>query len=700
MIASANAAADASAEPFVVSGEQSELSAITLKDRSLSEYAQWQKPAASDSRPSSDYIDNFARNAGDALFFSPGVWINGHDAYEQRLVLRGFAVGNRQQRANAVVLRDGAPLTDVHGATNLREIDLLAVQRVDVFRGGAGPLGYGGENFGGIVNYVSPTGLNMLAGLRGRVDAGSSIEGTPGGRVHLDFAGVSPSGVVDYFVSATGGYESGFRDNNEMQDGVFNANIGFRLSSNFKTRFFFETVYSGSELAGGLSPADAAADPSQAAPPITLGPLFPGGPIIEFADGASADNFSRDLLVGRVANRTQFNVFGHDFDARLHYTRRDLESPQIDFIGVLDETGSEWGARLSASRNLQFFNIDTTYRFGGAYSTGEQDSNRFENDDGEAGFQTVDTRQKSTNLNAFFEAALRPFKKLLVDMGAKFIITDRELTVDDGDTPEDARFTGVAAKLGVVYDLFEDVKIFANASRTYEPPAFSELIADNPEDFNDLDEQDSFTYEAGVRGSFNDWIGWDVTYFNSDIENEIINLDEPETNGIGSTLANVAETTHKGFEVGLDIHLMPNRTDRALTLRNVYSYNDFRFVDAGSIGDFDGNRIAGIPQHVYRGELRYDETGRWFAAVNVQAVAGDFYADHENAFSAPSDIVLGFSAGWQLTDQAVLFVSGENITDTNYAAGVTPVTSQSTVNGRIFTPASRASVYGGLKYRF
>ncbi|MEO1242637.1 MAG: TonB-dependent receptor [Pseudomonadota bacterium] len=699
-ISNVRAADEASAGPFVTNAEAGELSAVTLRDRSLSEYEQWQMPAASDVRPSSDYVDNYARNAGDALFFSPGVWVNAADLNEQRLVLRGFAFNNRQQRTNAIVLRDGAPLTDVHGNTNLREIDLLAVNRVDVFRGGAGSLRIGGDNLGGVVNFASPTGVDMLAGLGGRIDAGSSIEGTPGGRAHLDLAGVSSSGDFDYFVSATGGYESGFRENNELQDGVLNANVGFQLSPKLKTRFFFEAIYSDGELAGGLIPGDAANDPSQAAPPITLGPLFPGGPIIQFADGAEADNFNRNLLVGRVSNQTNFGLLNHDFDLGLHFTRREVESAQIDFIGVLDEAGNEWGARLAASRNFQFFNIDTTYRFGGAYSTGSQDSDRFENIGGEAGFQTVDTEQKSTNINAFFEAAFRPFKKLLVDMGAKFIIADRELTVGDDDTPEDARFTGVAAKLGVIYDLFDNMQIFANASRTYEPPAFSELIAGNPEDFNDLDEQDAFTYEAGLRGSVNDWIGWDVTYFNSDIENEIINLDEPETNGIGGTLANVDKTTHKGFEVGLDVHLIPNRNGRALTLRNVYSYNDFRFVDADPIGDFDGNRIAGVPQHVYRGELRYDEIGRWFAAVNIQTAAGDYYADHENVFTAPSDIVLGFSAGLQLTDQAVLFVSGENITDTNYAAGLTPVTSQNAVNGRIFTPGARASVYGGLKYRF
>ena len=114
----------------------------------------------------------------------------------------------------------------------------------------------------------------------------------------------------------------------------------------------------------------------------------------------------------------------------------------------------------------------------------------------------------------------------------------------------------------------------------------------------------------------------------------------------------------------------------------------------------DNRQLAGRPPRLFEKFGQRPEVGRWFAAVNVQAFAGDYFVDHENAFTAPGDIVLGFSAGMQLTDQAILFVSGENITDTNYAAGVTQVSDQTVLNGRIFTPAARASVYGGLKYRF
>lgn len=679
-----------------------------LRDRALSDYEKWQGVSAADHIKANDYLDNYANDAGEAFFFSPGVYVNSLDANEPRITLRGFDVKNRQERSTVNVFRDGAPLTDVHGTTNLREIDLRAVASVDVLRGGGGDLRLSGDNLGGAVNFKSPTGRDLGDMRVARADVGASIEGNAGGRLHAAFAGGSESGSFDYFASLSGGYEQGFRENNDLQDAILNANIGYSFSETFSMRFFLDGVYSEARQGGGLDRAQLDDDPFQASPPITLGPLFPGGPIIEFAGGAEANEVGRDLFVGRIANQTNFRFLGHDVEVGGHYARRDTESPQIDFIGVIDESGTEWGARLAVKRLFRFLGMDTQYRVGGSYSVGEQDSDRFENLNGDKGDQTIDSDHRSSNLNAFVEAAIRPLRRLVVDLGAKLVIVDRELTSREIGDPDDEdfdelRFTGVAARGGAAFDITDDIQIFANASRTYEPPSFSELISDNPISFNDLEEQDSFGYEAGLRGRLRSWASWNITYFKTDVENEIVNIEEPETNGIGGTLVNVANTTHKGVEVGLDIQLFPGRFAQnggGLTWRSAYSYNNFRFIDADPLDGIDGNRMAGVPQHLYRGEIRYDADGRWYAAANVEIGAGDYFVDHENVVSAPTYTAVGFTAGMRLSDQVEVFASGQNLTDSAYAAGVTPVFSQTTQNARLFTPANRAAIYAGMTYRF
>lgn len=674
----------------------------TLRDRPLDEYIELIRAGAVDERSRSDFSDNYADDAGDGFFFAPGVMANGLDIQEPRIVLRGFGLGNNQHRSTVNIFRDGAPLTDVHGTTNFSEINLQSTQSIEIYRGVAN-LREGGDNLGGAVNFISETGLTARQGVTARADGGAAINGKPSGQAHIAIAHGVKDAMIDYYASLTGVYENGFRDNNMRVSEQFHGNVGFRFSDRISSRIFLDVANSETELAGGLELAALQDDPDEPAPPISLGPLFPGGPVFSLIDGARQDDFARDIREGRVANETNFRLLGHEFELGGHYTRREVESPQTDLTGFIDEEGSEWRARLQAERSLAFFGGEALYRVGGAYSKGSQDSDRFENVNGVKGDVLAETEHRSKNISGYVQGIYRPFRRLIVDVGAKFVRVERDLT-DFQDGGQDTRnFTGVAARGGAAFKITDRLEIYASASRAYEPPSFYELIAGDPTEFNGLDEQDSFTIEAGLRGSFGDWVGWDVVYYDTDVENEIINTGDPSSFVNGDVFENVDATSHKGVEAGVDLHLFPESLaarNASFTLRSVYNYNNFRFMDADPIGPLDGNRLAGAPVHLYRGELRYTVDERWFVAANVTYTGGDFFADHVNGVEVPTGAVLGFSAGFTLNDRVELYASGENITDRAYVAGVTPVISQTFDNARIFAPGARAALYGGLRYKF
>ena len=87
-------------------------------------------------------------------------------------------------------------------------------------------------------------------------------------------------------------------------------------------------------------------------------------------------------------------------------------------------------------------------------------------------------------------------------------------------------------------------------------------------------------------------------------------------------------------------------------------------------------------------------------AANVQVNAGDYFADHVNQVSVPTDTIVGFSAGLKLNDNMEVFASGENLTNSAYVAGITPIESQLGDQARIFAPGPPLSLYGGLRVRF
>ena len=667
---------------------------VILRDRPIDEI--WNTAGAVDIRDHSDFEDNYADDVADIVFFSPQLRTNNIDLQEPRLSIRGFDLGGIAARSNVHLLRDGAPLTDVHGTTNSSEINPYTVGSVKTLAGVAN-IRDGGGDLGGVVELRTLTGRDVAPGLVARFDGGIDISGGPGGQLHARIANQNEN--FDYFVGVTGVYETGFRGNNERISQQLNANLGKDLGANARTQFYLDIVNSETELAGGLTLADLETDPNSPTPSITLGPLFPGGPIISLVDGASEDQFARDIQEGRLANKTNFRLLGHNINLGGHYTRRYVDSPQIDFIGVLDEGGSEWGAQLEIAGETPAFGDRVRYRAGANRTTGTTTQDVFENDAGVAGIQTASAERRSKILNAFVEGIYNPIRRLTVDVGAKFIRVNRQVTDLLDNNNDERSFTGVAARGGLRFSINERLQTYASVSRAYEPPTTEVLTAGDPANLNGLDEQDSFSLELGLRGSISDRLSFDIAFYETDVENEIVALSDPSSPADGDLFTNADNTRHRGAEVGADFKIIDN-PNRQLVLRNVYTYADHRFTTGGGVGVSAGNRLGGVPTHHYRGELRFDSADNWYAAANVELTGGAFYVDHDNTTEAPTAAIVGFSGGYILNDKITIFASAENVLDQTYAAGVSPVLTFNPDDDRIFTPGARASVFGGIKYRF
>ena len=647
------------------------------------------------------YDDRYVDEIDDVIFFTPGVGVNGLDLQEPRLTMRGFGVSNGQNRSTVKILRDGAPLTDIHGDTHATAIDVSTIDTVRVFRN-AGPLPLGGDNLGGVIDFVSHTGKTTPAGLSGSLEGGATRQARPSSQAQLALSSGDNSNV-DYFIGLSGNYEAGFRDNNEEIGQYLTANLGLKLGRNATTRFFLNAANVETELAGGLSPEDLLEDPLDATLPIQLGPLFPGGPIFTLLEGAEEDNVGRDIREGRIANETNFRFLGHDIGVGAHYTRRSIESPQLDLIGLIDQDGSEWGARLDVERERTFFSRKMIYRGGATYAKGSQTYSLFDNNFGDPGDLQAEADQQSKNFTGFVQGIFYPFKKLAVDLGAKYISVERQVINLDNNQDELADFTGAAAKIGALYAISETFEIFASWTRSYEPPSMSELTAETPTDFIGLDAQRANTREIGLRGSFGEWLSLDIVYFDSKVSNEIISVADPASVVTDDIFENADRTQHKGVEAGVDLSLFPKlfaRRNAKVNWRSAYTYNDVTFVDAGPLGNIDGARLGGIPTHQLRTQMRYESDSGWHFAVNASHTAGDFFADHENTTAVPHELLLGFSSGLKLNDRVNLYASGENLTNAKNVYGIAPVLDQSVDNARLFTPATPRAVYVGMNYRF
>jgi len=202
-------------------------------------------------------------------------------------------------------------------------------------------------------------------------------------------------------------------------------------------------------------------------------------------------------------------------------------------------------------------------------------------------------------------------------------VHDRFLS--DGNQSDSVDFFSFVPKLGFVWKLAPTVQVFANASRSYEPPLILELTAPGQigGDLSELKAQKAWQFEVGTRGTLGNRVTWDVAFYDIELWDEIRNVNVQPFPGAPFTIprfTNIDRSRHTGVEAGADVVLVRDAatsmrlgaTGDALTARVAYTYSRFVFVDDPT---FNNNDLPGAPRHFVRGELRYDHlSGFWIVA--------------------------------------------------------------------------------------
>ena len=153
-------------------------------------------------------------------------------------------------------------------------------------------------------------------------------------------------------------------------------------------------------------------------------------------------------------------------------------------------------------------------------------------------------------------------------------------------------------------------------------------------------------------------------------------------------------TIHQGVELGLDAILaegliFPNDS---ITTKLVYNYSDFTF-DGGM---FDGNQIAGIPEHLGYTELAYHIGDKFTVAPNLRWQPSDTFVDHSNTQVQDDYLLLGLKAAYRPVPSIRIFADLNNLTDNHYQSTYV-IRGISAANQPTFLPGSGFSVMAGAE---
>ena len=618
----------------------------------------------------SRYLSGRASTLADTFFLSPGVVAQSRfGSDEARLSIRGSGLQRTFHGRGIRVLQDGVPVNLADGGFDMQSLDPAAAAYINVWRGG-NALAYGSSTLGGAIDYVSRTGRNAPGGFA-RLEAGSRDY------LRATIAGGLAQEDTDAYALFTQQSQEGFREHSEQNNQRLFTNVGWRLADNIETRLYLTAVKTDSELPGSLTKAELEADPQQAAPANLTG------------------DQKRDYEFVRIASKTTVATGDTRWDVVAAWTYKDLDHP---IFQVVDQLSNDALLGLAFANTTDVFARDHLLRGGVFLSQGKTHAANYLNVGGSRGALVSQDEQTATNLEAYLESQLALGNGFTAVTGVSVAANRRDTRRTFGAvTPAntyDRTYEQFAPKAGLRWDnAARDVQVYANVSGSYEPPSFSEAgtatVANRA--------QEAITYELGTRGQ-RGFVRWDASVYRADIDDELLAITLP---GPVTGTLNADRTVHQGVELAAEIDLLGRAWSEApehrVVGRTAWTYGDFRFDDDPAYG---GNRIAGLPPHLVRGELLYENRAGWYAGPTFEWVPVKTFIDHANTYAADPYVLLGFKFGRRRAEGLSWFIEARNLTDETYAATTGVIENAGGVDQRQFLPGDGRSVYAGIEYRF
>ena len=618
----------------------------------------------------------------DALGFQPGIVIQDFfgGGVQPRLNIRGSGIQSNPVNRGVLLLQDGLPLNEADGSFVIgvlepRNSSLISVRR------GANATTPGATTLGGELDFQSLTGADESGRVR--------LEGGSFGSRSWQAALGGQSNQFDARISVTGNRSDGYRSHSDSERDSLQANLGFQAGS-FENRSYLTWTDLDFEIPNVVPKSRVKSDPKGV-----------------MGDGASPQDKllnvhnrkpHRETQQRRFANRSSWGDerLNQELGVYLQGTEDTFNDPLSSTFTDSHTLGAQWQITGQAAASLD-------WRMGLAWSRSNMDRT----------LNAVNP-ENGKNLQRFADFDLiAENRHVLAGMDWQFA-NDWSLTGDLkwGEARRDARerlsgstldqsWNYFTPKLGLNWTPAPDLRLYANLSRSQEAPTYWEIISasvapNNPAMASakmvELDVQRATTFEVGGQGTLSEALNWELSLYHSRVEDELISTTDSYGISVG-TYNYAGRTRHRGLEAGINGTLPLAGAN--IDYRAAWTYSDFRFVG----GEYDGNRIAGIPRHLISAEALY-RVGNLRLGPNVRWMPSDTPIDHVNTTDSKQEsyALLGFKVDYQMGDWRG-YIQGDNLTDQRYASSYV-IRNKSTSEQPSFLPGNGRSVSAGVTYQF
>ena len=540
-----------------------------------------------------------------------------------------------------------------------------SLEEIQIVRGAAS-LQYGTQ-FGGLVNFITKSpNPNKVLDITTRNTLGSY-------GLFTNFTSLSGTkNKLSYYTYINYKRGEGFRPNSEFESKNAFLHLGYDLDD--KNKFSLELTYLDylAQQAGGLSDQMFAVNP--------------------FQSNRERNWFKVDWLLynlkwsHKISNKSNltFNFFGLNASRKsVGYRVRRVDLPDTGearelLIGDFNNFGLE-------TRFLSSYAIlgkKATYLIGSklykADNTGYQGPG---SDSSDANFNRAieefpnyrvqgDFKNPNLNLALFGENIFYVTKNFSITPGVRFeyIKTESQgiskiVNFDAAGNPigdEEKNINEVKERsfillgLGLSYKPSSFLEFYGNISQNYRSVTFSDVNIVNPSNAVDenIGDANGFTLDIGARGSLNNWISYDISFFNLFYKDRIgfLYTTIPPVNNLGQLRTNVGDAKILGFETVVDLNLK-----KILNMGERYSFNYFintSVIDSkytrAIINGIVGNKVEFVPDINLKTGIRFGFDN--FTSSIQYTYLSDQFSDAENSFSGDVSGIVGVIPSYDILD--------------------------------------------------
>ena len=615
-------------------------------------------------------------NLKDVLQFVPGVYIQPRfgAADESQISIRGSGLRDNFHARGVNLLVNGMPYRNADGFTDFESLELLTTEAIQVYKGG-NALRYGGSTLGGAINLDTKTGysaspLSLFA------------QGGGFGFYKTQLESGNSRGRSDYYASYARTSMDGYRQWSAQHRDRVNLHAGYQFSPNTDARVFYFFAHVKEELPGALTRTVFDTDPRAADP------------------GNVANRWGRDYALHHIGLqlRTQISP-SQRLEISPYMQYRDIDHPIFEVISQLSH---DYGVEVRYENTASIGSRSNRFTIGFQPAYESLLNHQYVNNGGAHGALTKNQHDRAKSLALYMEDVFSLTLRLSTVLGVRGERASRETEdffLSNGDQSDRRVYEPVSPKVGLLYSFAPDgAQLFANASRSYEPPLLLELNSLTVPGYIPLEGQVAWQYELGMRGR-KIGLSWDLSAYDVELKNEILNINVQPFAGAPFTVPtyrNAPKTRHTGLEVGLSYQIPGAvfvRGDVAdhLMVRTSYTLARYTYVEDST---YKGNDIPGAPRQVMATEIKYTHPSGFSFAPSVEWVPQPYFIDSQNTVKNDGWTSVSLRAEWATSYGVNLFAAGQNLTNRRFSQSV----QVDNAAGKWFEPADGRSFYAGLRW--